>query len=159
LSDGARIDIFRRANAGLVSTEQVVTAPRFNSEKWKDLLQNLRKDLHDAEARFAFVFLIDDFSGSATTLLRKKDNEWQGKLPRFWGDVQDVLETHFEPDWTLCVHHHLATHQAKETILERQSQALSELPPGKWFSKVKFSYGAILPDDLRLDEARHAGFL
>src|SRR5262249_4592656 len=37
LSDGARIDVFRRANSGIISNEQVVTAPRINDEKWGDL--------------------------------------------------------------------------------------------------------------------------
>ena len=70
LSDGARIDVFRRANAGVVNNEQVVTAPRFNKAKWDDLLKDLRADLKDDQARFAFVFLVDDFIGSGTTLLR-----------------------------------------------------------------------------------------
>lgn len=81
LSDGAKIDVFRRANSGLISNEQTVTAPRLNEEKWDELLEDLRKDLKDPEARFAFVFLIDDFVGSGTTLLRKKDGgKWTGKL-------------------------------------------------------------------------------
>ena len=33
LSDGARIDVFRRANAGIVSNEQIITAPRINRAK------------------------------------------------------------------------------------------------------------------------------
>jgi hypothetical protein len=47
LSDGARIDIFRRANAGVSSNEQVVTAPRINKTKWNDLLKNLRRTTHN----------------------------------------------------------------------------------------------------------------
>lgn len=101
LSDGARIDIFRRANSGTISNEQVITAPRVNDEKWSDLLDDLRKDLQDGNAKFAFVFLIDDFIASGTTLMRVEDGNWKGKLPRFWKEVQKVLPTHFEEGWSL----------------------------------------------------------
>ena len=159
LSDGARIDVFRRANAGHVNNEQVMTAPRMNQDKWADVLTDLRKDLNDNDAKFAFVFLIDDFVGSGTTLLRQEDGQWMGKLARFWNDVQDVLATHFEPEWQLCVHHYLATNRAKDSVQDCQSRALAELSATQWFGNVRFSYGAILPADLPLDQARHQGFL
>ena len=46
-------------------------------------------------ARFAFVFLIDDFVGSGFTLLRE-GGRWDGKLLRFWDDITsaEVLKTH-----------------------------------------------------------------
>jgi hypothetical protein len=159
LSDGARIDVFRRANAGRISNEQIVTAPRINEEKWNDLLADLRKDLKDDRARFAFVFLIDDFIASGTTLLREEGGEWKGKLPRFWKDVQKVLTTHFEPGWSLCVHHYLGTHRAAQVVEERQAKALEFHGRGNWFEEVDFSFGLVLPKDLPLDEARHGDFL
>lgn len=159
LSDGARIDMFRRTNAGTISNEQVVTAPRINEEKWNDLLEDLRKDLKDDEARFAFLFLIDDFIASSTTLLREEASEWKGKLPRFWKEVQKVLTTHFEPGWSLCVHHYLGTHRAAQVVKERQAKALEFHGKEKWFEEVKFSFGMILPEVLPLDEARHEAFL
>ena len=45
LSDGARIDTIRHANAGSLSNEQIVQVPQVDTEKWKDLLANLRQDL------------------------------------------------------------------------------------------------------------------
>ncbi|MFO1045214.1 MAG: hypothetical protein U0941_25845 [Planctomycetaceae bacterium] len=160
LSDGARIDVFRRANAGLISNEQAVTSPRLNKEKWDDLLDNLRNDLNDPEARFAFVFLMDDFVGSGTTLLRKKgEGKWGGKLVRFWEDVADHLGTHFQPDWSLCVHHYLATARAVQAVQERQREIQQEKGNGNWFANVQFSFGAILPDDFPLTPATHGAFL
>lgn len=165
LSDGARIDIFRRANAGVVSNEQVVTSPRINKSKWDDLLKDLRSDLNDPEARFAFVFLVDDFIASGTTLLRWEEDKqrWNGKMLRFWDDVEEagVVDTHFEPEWLLSVHHYLATHQAKETAEQRQGDALKKrLEAGDgWFERVKFSYGVVLPKSFPVDKARHADFL
>lgn len=164
LSDGARIDVFRRANAGVVSNEQIVTAPRISRAKWEDLLKDLREDLNDPSALFALVFLVDDFMASGTTLLRWQEEKkcWNGKMLRFWEDVQDgVAETHFESDWVLCVHHYLATTRATETAEDRQAQALSaRLKDGLgWFERVKFSYGLILPTSLPVDKERHGEFL
>lgn len=160
LSDGARIDVFRRANTGLISNEQAVTSPRLNKEKWDDLLKDLRKDLKDPEARFAFVFLMDDFVGSGTTLLRKKDDgNWTGKLVRFWEDVEDHLETHFQEGWSLCVHHYLATARAEQAVKDRHREIQQEKGEAKWFRHVQFSFGAILPADLPLTPAIHKPFL
>ena len=47
LSDGARIDAFRRANAGIVSNEQVLLALEISDEKWEQVLDDLRSDLKD----------------------------------------------------------------------------------------------------------------
>jgi hypothetical protein len=165
LSDGARIDVFRRSNADVVSNEQVVTAPRIISTKWDELLGDLRKSLAEPEARFAFVFLVDDFIASGTTLLRwdEKKIRWNGKLLRFWEDLEaaHVVASHFESDWVLCVHHYLATHRGAGTAEQRQAEALeSRRNAGQgWFERVKFSYGMMLADDFPVDEPRHAEFL
>lgn len=47
LSDGARIDIFRRANERIISNEQVSLALEISDDKWKQLLKDLRGDLQD----------------------------------------------------------------------------------------------------------------
>lgn len=160
LSDGARIDVFRRANAGQISTEQVVTAPRLNPEKWEELLDALRKDLNDPQARFAFVFLIDDFVGSGTTLLRKKENgTWGGKLGRFWEDLGDRAGNYFEDQWSLCVHHYLATDRASNVVRERNAEVVAEKGTDKWFANVQFSFGAVLPANLPLNAESHGPFL
>ena len=44
LSDGARIDVLRRSNAGILSTEQIVLATHIDEQKWEDLGNNLRDD-------------------------------------------------------------------------------------------------------------------
>jgi hypothetical protein len=165
LSDGARIDVFRRANAGVVSNEQVLTAPRIIRAKWDDVLKDLRDALGDSDARFAFVFLVDDFIGSGTTLLRWEEakGSWNGKLFRFWEDLAEagVVTTHFEPDWVLCVHHYLATYQATEVAEKRQAEALAMRTRDGlgWFERVRFSYGSVLAQDVPVDPQRHAAFL
>ena len=166
LSDGARIELFRRSNAEVISNEQVVTAPRIIKAKWDELLEDLRKSLKEVpEARFAFVFLVDDFIASGTTLLRweGKRRDWNGKLARFWKDLEaeGVIDTHFERDWILCVHHYLATHRGKQAAERGNEEALeSRRWEGKgWFERVLFSYGMILGEDFPVDEVRHGEFL
>ena len=161
LSDGARIDVFRRSNAGVISNEQVVTAPRIIGTKWNELRDDLREATGNADERFAFVYLVDDFVGSGTTLLREKNGNWEGKLMRFWEDLQDalVMKSHFELGWTLCVHHHVSTAQADEIIRERDSAVRSVKGTGNWFDRVEFTYGTLLPGDLRINPADHPNFI
>ena len=152
LSDGARIDVFRHENAGIISHEQIVTAPRIHKNKWQELLQELQSATGNANERFAFIYLVDDFTGSGTSLIRQKDGVWKGKLSRFWDDVSsDVIEMLCEPDWTLCVHHYLATHRAVEIAKERDAARRSATGNGKWFDNVEFSTSYLLPVDFPID--------
>lgn len=151
LSDGARIDIFRRANEGRISNEQVITAPRINEAKWVDMLKDLRSDLKDSKARFACVVLVDDFTGSGKSLLRFEDGKWKGKLERFWEDVMagDVSNTHFENGWNLIVHHYVATAQAIEAVQANNKQRATDTDAGHWFEQVQFTWGLCLPPDIK----------
>lgn len=152
LSDGARIDILRRANEGRISNEQVVTTPRINKAKWDDMLGELRDDLKDEQAQFAFVVLVDDFTASGKTLLRKKDDVWKGKLQKYWDDMhlENVFSTHFEPDWTLVVHHYIATTQAKIAVVENNDAKTTESPDDAWFQRVEFTWGTVLPPEIKV---------
>lgn len=84
LSDGARIDTVRHANVGLLTNEQLVVSTQPDTDKWQDLLQKLRDELAEPDAKFALVYLIDDFMGTGTSLLRfnAEKKKWSGKLIR-----------------------------------------------------------------------------
>ena len=150
LSDGARADILRRLNEGRISNEQVVTSPQITQQKWDDMLDKLRTTLGDPHERFSFVFLMDDFTASGTTLLRKENNVWKGKLERFWHETRDYMDSHFAADWILEVHHYIATQQAITTIQHRNQQRAGDSTSQHWFPEVRFSCGMSLSDDLRL---------
>jgi hypothetical protein len=160
LSDGARIDIVRHSNAGLLSNEQLVIAPQVDKDKWKDLLDNLREDLKDSGARFRLVYLIDDFAGTGTSFFRYNDKKgkWTGKLTRFRESIDGAKEAMgdggiFTPDWELCIHHYVASAAAAREMAERQEKARSVLASDDWAKKVHLSFGAILRDDLPLGSA------
>jgi hypothetical protein len=152
LSEGAHLDIVRRANSGIISNEQVLLTTYVDREKWDKLLKDLRADLQDAGAKFRIVYLIDDFVGSGTTFLRKdKAGEWRGKLCSFRQTIDKVLQSHFDAALTVCVHHYIANHRAVAVIKEREQKARAELGLGAWFAEVDFSFGTVLPSTLPID--------
>jgi hypothetical protein len=88
MSDGARIDQFRRNSAGL-SNEQFATNYELSDLRANKMLVELRKDLHDKLTLFSHVFLVDDFAGSGATILRNSETGHpEGRLVRF---IQDTL--------------------------------------------------------------------
>lgn len=160
LSDGARVDVFRRANEGRISNEQVVTAPRIIKAKWDDMLKDLRASLDDDEARFEFAVLIDDFSGSGKSLIRNDEGRWKGKLQRFWEDVNkdDIIKTHFADDWTLVAHHYVATAQAVSAATEHNEQRATDQKESGWFQRVNFTWGTVFPLDFKLTPSSASDF-
>jgi hypothetical protein len=153
LSEGAHLDLFRRANPGLISNEQVLLSTHVDSDKWDSLRADLRTDLANSSARFRFVYLIDDFVGSGTTFIRKdkKTGAWKGKLAKFYQTIAPVLESHFEPGLTVCVYHYIANYRAVKVLRERQDEVLAERGEGGWFARVEFGFGTILPENLPID--------
>lgn len=122
LSDGARIDVFRRYNEGRVSNEQVVAFSEISIEKWDDLQKELRKSLKGQVKEgegdmFELVCLVDDFSGSGSSLIRKDDKgEWKGKIPKFFNTNVGKRGKLLAPNCRIHVHHHLASSKAVEQI-------------------------------------------
>lgn len=161
LSDGARIDVFRRANSGIISNEQVLIATQIHASKWASVLKKLRNEQGE-DARFEFVFLLDDFTASGATLLRRNsdDGVWDGKLVRFWEDVQPYLSSHFSAGWKLNVHHYVGSRDASTHIRDREAQVRRERPAPDWFSApVDFTFGTLLPGELKLDPSTDSAFL
>lgn len=154
LSEGARLDIFRRANAGIISNEQVLLASYADAEKWDKLLDHLRAYSGSSDARFRFAYLIDDFIGSGTTFIRKKGDKWKGKLARFRSTIEDRLDRHFDSKLTICVHHYLASHRAADLVPRRHAEALAELGDSRWFPNVEFTFGTILPETLPINRSQ-----
>jgi hypothetical protein len=162
LSDGARIDIFRRANAGVISHEQIVTAPRIGREKWDELLEDLRERLDDQAARFSIVYLVDDFTASGTNLIRynQEKGRWKGKLPRFWEEMCEYVQTHFEDTWHVVVHHFIGTTYADKEIRRREQERRNADDPTGWFPfPLEFTFGTVLPDTLPVNQENHHEFL
>ena len=162
LSDGARIDTIRHANAGLLGNEQFVQGTQVDTEKWRDLLENLRRDLNDdRDARFRLVYLVDDFAGTGTSFLRfdEETEKWKGKLIRFMESVESARKALdgdklFEDNWVLCVHHYVASSHAAGAIREHLERLAGTGDfPEDWARETCPSFGTILPNDLPINAA------
>ena len=149
LSDGARIDVFRRYNEGQVSNEQVVAFSEISEDKWEDLQSELRKNLMEVgprreAAQFEVVCLVDDFTGSGSSLIRWENGQWKGKIAKFHKANDHRRGKALTTDCLVHIHHHLASRQAK-TQIERDLQAFSQACPGFAY-ETTFSY--VLPQDI-----------
>ena len=168
LSDGARIDILRHTNERVLTNEQIVVATQLDAEKWQDMLKKLRRDLNDPTAKFALVYLVDDFMGSGTSFLRfdQEKQDWVGKLMRFRDSV--LLATRAtsgstpfeEEEWELCVHHYIASHKAAHDIQNRAADLRGSPGAASWFRSIHFSFGMVLPASLPISaDPRHGAFI
>lgn len=97
LSDGARMDAFRRLNSNL-SHEQVRHSHELSDERVEELLSKLSEGLKVVLSKeppielttFRTLVLLDDFSGSGYSYLRKKkEGEFKGKLAALCSNVRN----------------------------------------------------------------------
>lgn len=85
LSDGARIDLFRRSNKEL-SHEQIFTGYELSDEKVSEIEVWLKKRSGSEVA--PAVVLLDDFSASGTSCLTADGNRPKGKVAKFIDRIQ-----------------------------------------------------------------------
>ena len=155
LSDGSRIDILRRSNAGRLVQDQVLPILDIGREKWFDLKNKLRIDI-DKNAYFNNVFLIDDFTASGTTFIRNVGGTWKGKLKKFNDlvlNARNDLGADFpiSSDYVLHIHHYISAQQARASLDARVSDAKYNWTEIS-FSTVKITEGMLLPDNLKMTD-------
>lgn len=158
VSDGARIDVFRRFNEGLVNNEQVVAMVEISKSKQKKLLKALRERLDvmssKAPATFEWVCLIDDFTASGTTSIRQEeDGSWSGKVDRFMQEVASAAGEIplISEDVHVQVHHYLASQAAKDNVTQRLAAYASVHPARRFIPS--FSY--VLPQEVVISAETH----
>lgn len=132
VSDGARVDVFRRYNErDDVSNEQVVATNEISATKWSNLAEELDKDLTKMnvteDRKFERVCLIDDFAGSGSSFVKKKDvKTWGGKINRF---VEAAAAGNLLANkCVLHVHHHLMSKKAIEHIESSMADFANDHP-------------------------------
>jgi len=122
LSDGARIDEFRRSNREL-SHEQVYATYEIAESRLSEMREKLLQDRQQgssAATQFELVFLIDDFAGSGKSILRKEGAQFEGRLHRF----SELLRSHSNsktsvfsgPNTEIHICLYVATEQAVEHL-------------------------------------------
>ena len=124
LSDGARLDRLRRSNPEL-SHEQFWLSPELGPHAVTTMRDKLREAMEEqslpGELAFRQVVFVDDFYGSGTSLLHKKeDGEWGGKLARARSHLNSDLRSGGSPlvtqDAHVMVVIYVASAQAKSYI-------------------------------------------
>lgn len=155
LSDGARMDVFRRHSR--LDHEQIYSIYSISQEKSKDFIKKLHEYLNQKgikaelkQTKFKIAFLMDDFSGSGASFIRIEEGKPSGKIIRFVEHLEKIPEEDrpFDMnDFHICTVLYLATAKAKKQI---------ESIGKEYFSKrnIDFSVKIIqeLSDSIRLHE-------
>jgi len=160
LSDGARTDVFRRANSGIISHEQIYQTYELSLERAQKMQGELHKELKklhgedvDPEiAKFKNVFLLDDFSASGTSYLAEKEGKLKGKISGLYDSIfsNTSLEKVFDvKNLDIHVILYIITEQAHKQITGLFSK-LKE----KHKKAPKLHYMHLIPDDFKLSSEK-----
>jgi len=161
LSDGARIDRFRRTSR-LIDNEQVYPIYEIADERraamHEDLLKDLREYSQEKESQsFKLIFLLDDFAGSGRTLISLDDGNYKGRLRRLADLIRrDHQQTPsvFAADAIVYVCLYVATEQAIEHVVGL-SQAFTDAP---WSGLTVLSPPLLLDNSSRVEPAEEVEF-
>ena len=125
LSDGAKMDVFRRDNEGTISNEQTLVAYEISKKKWTSICNELKTEIGkkgwSVAPVFKHVFLIDDFTASGTTLIRfdKVKNEWNGKIKSFMEHILEAELKVLDDNCHIHVHHYVGTATSEKKVKKR----------------------------------------
>ncbi|MBD3191025.1 MAG: hypothetical protein GF308_10295 [Candidatus Heimdallarchaeota archaeon] len=129
LSDGARIGFFRRLNKiNDLSHEQIWLSYDLSDDKKIDMKEKLKEDLIKIKKdknlnlnkelndnRFKLIYLLDDFSASGTSFIRKDNGEYKGKIQRIIESLKKDNEF-FSNKITIILILYIASEQAIQQI-------------------------------------------
>lgn len=87
LSDGSHIDLFRRVNPNL-SNEQINVYYDMSKDKFADMIYGM-PDSDIIGKGLSNIFLLDDFSGSGISFIRKENGKWKGKIVKLLDRLKD----------------------------------------------------------------------
>ena len=128
LSDGARVDVLRRFSA--LKHEQVHPTYSVAGEKVNDYLREMRHDIetitqNPSTAKYRFIFLIDDFSASGKSYLRKEGGNLKGKIYSFYRQMKanGPITKLCDDNVKICVVLYIATQRATNYIQQTASEA------------------------------------
>lgn len=129
LSDGSRIDTFRRANHGDLNHEQISQSYELSNKRVDKLLKKLGEHIqqitgskpNSEEGKFRTLILLDDFSASGTSYYAlPSDNPPGGKVIEIFNDLFDKNKPAsqlFDPQYLeVIILLYLATEQALDHL-------------------------------------------
>lgn len=163
MSDGARIDEFRRANTGKISHEQIyqsyelsdTRALKMQKELVEDFPSLFKRSAKEEEKTFQRLFLLDDFSASGTSYLKhdKDTGVLRGKIGRFYealfDDTKSLKRIFDLTALKVYVIIYLCTEQARDTIVSDFDTLYK-----KFGHRPEFYPMHLIPDSFKLDISR-----
>ena len=156
LSDGSRMDIFRRAAA--LDNEQVWQAYEISKPKSIGMLKDLRAALSEEDAQFARIVLIDDFSASGISYIRKEGDEWKGKLVKALKQFQPGQEASCLIKYT-SIKMHIVLYVATKAAVDYIGKQLTRYCTEQSIGVPDITAVYELSPDMALNSARDAEFL
>jgi len=130
LSDGAHIDIFRRDHPFL-SNEQIHVHYDFSITKIQDIMQDLCNDTakikidgNIEKKQYRNIVLLDDFSASGISFIRKDGDIWKGKIPKFLNQLESYSFDYSQINFHVLLY--VATNEARSYIEEMLKKLFQE---------------------------------
>lgn len=157
LSDGARIDMFRRANNLDLNHEQILQTHELPDDRIDTLLKNLKEDIQElsdddvpSDPVFRTVVLLDDFSASGRTYyMPNGDGSISGKIARFHEAISNrkkELSRLFHLNETeVIIVLYVASEQARQHLEEYSRRIWA-----KSGANVHVEIVQLLPDSIRM---------
>lgn len=145
LSDGARIDLFRRSNHDL-DHEQIFQGYDLSPVKLEELKG--RFESINGKPPVRAIVLLDDFTASGTSYFREEDGEFTGKIAKFLKCISDDATWQALvrlPDTLIIVALYVATISAIKRIREAASSFLGEVASSFMVTSVQ-----CLEEDIRI---------
>ena len=137
LSDGARIDTFRRASGPDLNHEQIWQTHELSSGRGDELLRKLSEHLSRitgesiASPKFRSIVLLDDFSASGSSYYaRKDDGTTSGKIANFLSALADYKSPLHQLRDPGGIEISILIYMATEQAIEHLRNALKDPIPG-----------------------------
>ncbi|MBX3384504.1 MAG: hypothetical protein KF864_13460 [Phycisphaeraceae bacterium] len=166
LSDGARLDIFRRSNPHL-SHDQIYRTHEISDGRAEGLHGDLKKELAkilgcaptEDQARFTTIVLIDDFTASGKSFLRDEGGKKKGKISKWLEAVGENGELRGVVDATklhVCTLFYVAADAAVDRLREELGAELRSVLPNATYEVL---VGQRLDKAVPLSQATDAEFV
>ncbi|MFN0188425.1 MAG: hypothetical protein ACKVQV_06960, partial [Bacteroidia bacterium] len=165
LSDGAKTDVFRRANAGIIMHDQIYQtyemsagrAVKMKEDLHEELSMILGKNFPEDEGKFKNLFLLDDFSASGSSYLVEKEGQLKGKISQLFesifgqkdGEKNKLHEIFDIENLNIHVILYLCTSQA-----DRQITSYFEKLQKKYGKAPKMHHLHLIPDTFKVEGER-----
>ena len=160
LSDGARMDEFRRNNRD-VSNEQVYATYEVAEPRLAEMRRQLLRDqLQDSSEpiQFELVFLLDDFAGSGKSILREENGKFAGRLQRFSDLLCQDTSSEVSVFSGRNTEVHICLYVATQQAVDQLTESINSYTTSAWNRSPIVHAVQILDPDQRIEPSKEPDF-